>query len=297
MPELGHLYGALADDADRAPLSAPQALRRRADRRARARVLLAGAVTVVAVGAAGTAWGLLRSPSGGALPAVSVPASLSGSAVSPSGSAAPPPGSAASPTRPVASAAFVPPTSIPATALLALPAANRSDVADTDTGPVTLAAPCGAAVPGRDQVVVQRNRETHFHHAGDPGRTSAETITQNISVFKPGQAETFMTRLRAAATSCASEPVTAGRLRRVVVPLPDLGDEAFRVESTRPLLNPATDEPAGEATSFTTYIRIGPVVTVVDFSGSEGHTTPRAADVRIVTDAVIGPFRKWLTPS
>jgi hypothetical protein len=38
------------------------------------------------------------------------------------------------------------------------------------------------------------------------------------------------------------------------------------------------------------------VITAVAFYGAEGHTTPRAADLQIVVDATIVPFRTWLTP-
>jgi hypothetical protein len=282
MPELRHLYGALADDANRAALSPPHALRRRADRRARARVLLACAVTAVTVGIAGTAWGVLHGPAGGAAPAQSS-----------SPSAAPASSSSVPAVAPSRTATAKPPTSIPATALLKLPAANRSDIADRDTGPATVSGPCKAALPGRSQEVVQRNRETSFHHVGDPGRTSAETINQNITVYKPGQAEAFMSQLRAAVRACPSTPVTGGQQRYVLVSLTGLGDDAFRIESTRPLIDPL-DDVVGEVTSFSTYIRIGTVITGITFSGAEGHTTPRAADLQLVTDAAIEPFRKWL---
>ncbi|MEV4508164.1 hypothetical protein AB0K00_04310 [Dactylosporangium sp. NPDC049525] len=282
MPELSDLYGALADDANRAALSSPQALRRRADRRARTRVLLACAVTAVTVGIAGTAWGVLRGPSAEVVPAQPSPSSSSSSFSSP------PPAASSAP-------AFKPPTSIPATAMLKLPAANRSDIADRDTAPTSGSGPCKAALPGRNQEVAQRNRETSFHHVGDPGRSSAETINQNITIYKAGQAEAFMSQLRAAVTACPSVPVTGGRQRYVLVPLQGLGDEAFRIESTRPLINPL-DEVDGEVTSFSVYIRIGTVVTSVAFYGGEGHTTPRATDLQIVVDATIGPLRKWLIP-
>lgn len=287
MPELSHFYGALADDAGRAALSSPQALRGRADRRARARLLLACAAVVVAVGIAGTAWGVLTH--GGGDPVVGVDPSRSASA-----GPAPAVPSSAAPTR---TASFRPPTSIPATALLKLPTANRSDVADADRGPITFSAPCDGTLPAKTQIVTQRNRVTAFHHAGDPGRTSAETVEQNITIWKAGQAEAFMSRLRAAVTACPATPVTGGQRRFGLVPLQGLGDEAFRVETTTPRVNPATEEADGEVTSFATYIRIGTVVTVLDFGGAEGGTTPRAADVQLVTDAAIGPFRAWLRPA
>jgi hypothetical protein len=216
-------------------------------------------------------------------PAQSSSPSLTSSASSPSSS-------------PPRTSGAKPPTSVPATALLKLPAANRSDLADRDTGAITISAPCRAALPGRDQVVAQRNRETRFHHVGDPGRTSAEVIGQNISIFKAGQAEALMSRLRAAVGSCPSAPVQHGQERYVLVELQGLGDEAFRIEATRPRINPALEEVDGEVTTFTTYIRIGSVVTRIEFGGWEGSTTPRAADVQIVTDAAIGPFRQWLVP-
>ncbi|MET7421958.1 hypothetical protein [Dactylosporangium sp. NPDC005555] len=287
MPELSHLYGALARDAAGEPLGSPQAIRRRADRRARTRVLLASAVVAVTVGVTGTAWGVLRHR--GADPVVTVEPSQSASAA-PSAQA---PSAQAPSTR---SSTAKAPTSIPATAMLKLPAANRSDIADADRGAVTFGAPCKGALPARTQIVAQRNRDTHFHHVGDPGRSAADIINQNVTIWKAGQAEAFMSQLRAAVTACPSEPDKHGRRSYKLVPLQGVGDEAFRIETTAPRLNPATEEVDGEVTTFDTYIRIGTVTTALMFGGMEGTSTPHESDVQIVTDAAMPPLRTWLTP-
>ncbi|TDC33443.1 hypothetical protein E1211_19215 [Micromonospora sp. 15K316] len=289
--DLSDFYRSLAADADGHPLDGPGELRRRADRRARARA--AGGVLVVALLVAGTATGTrlvlaadqgpVGPPAGPPAPTVTAP-TPSPSPVSPSPSrTTPSPAGSASATAPRGgtpstsntSPAPRTPTSIPDRAFFTPPASTTAAPPAFRQGDDVLPEFCGADLDGR--VVQTRSRVLTYHLTpNQPEGTVPYGIYRNsITIHRPGRADDWMDDVRQAVRECPEQEAAQGRFdRHRLLPGGDFGDEALLIEVREPAWE--AGEPAeGEVLRLIRVIRIGDVVTVLWEMGWEGTSSDR----------------------
>ncbi|MEV1330835.1 hypothetical protein AB0J20_14805 [Micromonospora costi] len=281
--DLSDFYRSLTSDADARAVVAPEALRERADRRARVRAtgtVLAAALLVAGVG---TGTGLVLTgqreavtpPAGTSTPVVTppspspsaTPGTPSPARTTPSRSPAAPPSSGPPPART--------PTSIPDRAFFTQPAATTAMPPVANDDGKVLPDLCGADL---DERVVQRRGRALFYHLTPDrpeGTVPYGTYRHTITIHRPGRADDWMADLRRAVRDCPEQEVAdGGTSRQRLLPGGDFGDEAVLIEMREPAS--AGGEPVeGETIRLIRAIRVGDVVTVLWEMGWEGTSSDR----------------------
>jgi hypothetical protein len=264
-PDLSRLYDALGTETQYAPLPAPEALRRRGDRRTRSRAVLA--VTAVAVLVAGVAVGgneLLGRDGSRVVPAPQPTPSVSPSfspSVSPSPSPSVSPSASPSAPRRVTEN---PPATVPVSAFV-------QEVSGGGTEPNTadryLPSLCGKSVP--DGSLSRRSLAGFlFPLDADPADNPVPdaNLTESIAVYgTPGQARGFVQSLAALTASCPTEAIESGTIRYRRWPdAPAVGHESYVVEQRIPATELASGKPTGgHWTFYTAVVRHGDAVAVL----------------------------------
>jgi hypothetical protein len=184
-----------------------------------------------------------------------------------------PAASSAAPTpSPSRSVALGPPATTPIPdAAFFKPPANRTHEAPAkpENGRGEMPKLCGARRPSDAQIGKQRNRHIVFHGVNVPdGYIPDGTVSQTISVYRPGGAVAAMAELRAAVAACPSEKLSAETtVTYKILPPYALGDDALLVEQTWSTTSP---EFPSTPKSLLAAVRIGDAVTTLWVTGWEG---------------------------
>jgi hypothetical protein len=273
---LSRLYDALGTETQYAPLPAPEALRRRGDRRTRTRATLAVAAAAVLV--AGVAVGgneLLGRGDSRVQPAPPIPTPSASPSVSPSASASPSatPSEATStpPASPTTAKADPPPTSIPNSVFLTGAEINDRELTDADTG-LKFPDLCGKGPIGDPRPELVRARSGYVHSPGAPQDSVPDaTLIHSVGRFvSTARAQAWMLDLEDAVLSCPKRTWgdRGGRsLYRLLDP-PAIADQVLFIEERVRVYDVGTDKFTDNySTVYTVAIRHGDSVTVI-------HTEP-----------------------
>lgn len=307
--ELGSFYRSLAEDADEQVLTPPDALRRRADRRARVRgtvTALAAAVLVVGT-AAGSQLVLAANErthvvTPGSTPSVnttspptvdttpSPAATTSPSPVGPSGPATTP-STGKSTTR---SGAPDTPTSISDRAFFTQPAGT---VAAPPAFVPEEALPklCGARYPSDESLVQRRTRKLVYRNPDTPeGHVPDGSYLHSVTIYRSGKAAAWLADLRRAVQNCPEQERVEGVVsRQRLLNSGDFGDDSVLFEMSEPARDVNGDPTGGNDVRLIRAIRIGDVVTVLWEQGWEGTSSERS-QVDDYSRRAVTAIRRWL---
>jgi hypothetical protein len=291
----------LVRESDSVVLPPPEAVRGRADRRARLRVAVAvvGAVVAVAGIAAGApvVLGTQRTPGPGATPSPTLERTTP--STPPSGPT-PPSSAAPSPSAPTSTSTARPaPTAIADRAFL--------QVADTNDGNTIggsgitevpsdemLPSLCGAKYASRSSLQARRTKNiTYWATTRKPNEIPDGTFRQTITTYRPGGGASFMTELRRAVGACPRETVNGATHRNRLVSGTSRGDDSVVVEVTYPARDPEGQPTGQQEVRLVSVVRIGDVVMVLYETGWESSSADRAVVDRFTATAV-SRLRAWL---
>ncbi|MEU8296298.1 hypothetical protein AB0C04_03290 [Micromonospora sp. NPDC048909] len=305
--ELDSFYRSLAEDADEQVLTPPDALRRRADRRARARgtvTALAAAVLVVAT-AAGSQLVLTANQGAQVVTPGSTP-----SVSTPSATTTPSPTATTSPSP-------VDPTGLATTPSAGKPPTNRSEAPDTPTSipdrafftqPAgTVASPpafvfedalpklCGARYPSDESLVQRRTKKLVYRKPDTPeGHVPDGSYLHSITIYRSGKAAAWMGDLRRAVQNCPEQERVEGVVsRQRLLNSGDFGDDSVLFEMSEPARDVNGDPTGGNTVRLIRAIRIGDVVTVLWEQGWEGTSSERS-QVDDYSRRAVTAIRRWL---
>jgi hypothetical protein len=270
MRDIASRYAELAAEVDGAGLMGPHDLRRYADRRARARasVLAAAGVVVVAGTAAGGVALLDRRAS---LPGPADPPPATTAPATPSADPSPTPTVSSAPepaSEPSSAAGAPPPSEIPDAAFFRLPERYQKDPTQRQETDTSEALPgfCDDAFAEDDDVTVRRSVYSIYQAPGTPADYVPHgTVHQTITGYRAGGAAAFMDRLRATAADCATYRQDGTEVTFEILDPPDDGDEAVLLERTWP----ATEPEYSPGVAHVAVVRVGDVVTVLYVRGWE----------------------------
>ncbi|MFC4021593.1 hypothetical protein ACFOW4_27150 [Micromonospora sp. GCM10011542] len=306
--ELADLYRSLTATVDGQELAPPEVVRRRADRRARARV--AGTALAVALLLGGVAAGGRLVLSADGSPPLPPPADTpgpvpTGPAPRPTPSLSPSPAPATlapsrtpsgRPPAPTTGAPTHPgPTSIPDRAFFVLAAANRTGLESHTEGPM-LPVLCAARYPSESAVVQRRARYLAYKLPETPkGYVPDGSYRHTITIYRAGRADDALRELRQAVRACPRQelPDQAGRTWRQRLLDPGrYGDESVLFEMRAPFLD-GRGEPGGDEVRLIRAIRTGDVVTVLWEQGWENTSADRA-QVDADSRRAVAAIEDWL---
>jgi hypothetical protein len=267
---LTRLYDALGTEAQYAPLPAPEALRRRGDRRTVARTTLAVAAAAVLVAGVAAGGNQFFGGDSTVVPAPPIPTpspTATSTAVisllpSPTGTGA----ATAPPSSPTTAKADPPPTSIPDSVFLSGVEINDSGPADSDQG-VRFPDLCGRG-PVRDpKPELVRARSGFVRPPAVPLETVPDaTLYQSVARYaSTARAEAWLGDLAEAVTRCpVRETGNGGRTLYRLLDAPPLADQTLVVEQRVRAFDAAKDAYSDNyATVYTVAIRHGDSITVL----------------------------------
>jgi hypothetical protein len=292
MTDFERRYAALAYEADRVKLAAPETVRRRADRRTRARVgLTLAAVAVLVGGIAAAGQAVLKadstvvSPGTSPSPSLSTPPSPPPPSSSPSSSPPPPSRTPLSPTQAV-------PKSIPDRAFLQLADTNGDQRPYSRPSTTMLPPLCGARYASDDQVQVRRTMHIVYWKQRAPTVPDG-TFDETITAYRSGGAHRFMDELRTAVTDCPSQVRDGQTYRHRLLSATTYGDESLLFEVRYQALDVNGAPTGGTEVRLVSVVRVGVVVMVLYEQGWEGESAERPV-VDAFTRTALTRLRSWL---
>lgn len=304
--ELPSFYRSLAEDADEQVLTPPDALRRRADRRARAQgAVTALAAAVLAVGTVAGSQLVLASNdrahvvTPGSTPSVNTTptptptptATTSPSPLDPTGPATTPSTAKPSTTR---SGAPDTPTSIPDRAFFTQPAgtvAAPPAFVPEDAVPEL----CGARYRSDESLVQRRTRRLVYRNPDTPeGHVPDGSYLHSTTIYRSGEAATWLADLGRAVQNCPEQERVKGVVsRQRLLNSGDFGDDSVLFEMSEPARDVNGDPTGGNNVRLIRAIRIGDVVTVLWEQGWEGTSSERS-QVDDYSRRALTAIRRWL---
>lgn len=287
MNDLERAYAALAQEADTVRLTTSEALRGRADRRARIRLATGCAVLAVVIGATavGAQWVLKSSrqaPPG--------PSTSQSPTVAPPTSSPPSPATTASP-----SDAKPAPTTVPDSAFLQLVDTNGDQRPENVPSDNMLPSLCGARYASDSSI--QARRTMHIIYWKDKHPVDAVpdgTFDETITTYRSDGGVQFMALLRAAVTACPTEKRNHTTYRHRLLAGSAYGDESMLIEMRYPTLDIEGRPTGGDDVRLISVVRIGGVVMVLYEQGWENGWSADRLPVDSFTRTAVSRLRAWL---
>ncbi|MFG2101955.1 hypothetical protein ACGFJ5_15275 [Micromonospora echinaurantiaca] len=304
--DVSDLYRSLAEDADRGQLALPEALRRRADRRARLRA--AGGALAVAVLVGGVVTGarltLTANPAPAPPPATTPTPTPTVPMPSPTPSTTPstPPATSttpgAGPGGPPTSAAPRTPTSIPDRAFFTVAKANRTGLNTVIRDGTARPKLCDARYPSDAAIVQSRSRNLAYRLAGTPeGYVPDGSYAHSITIYRSGRADDVLRELRQAVRDCPEQDAqsnnTPATSRQRLLPDSGYGDESVLFEMRATAQDVNGDPTGGDEVRLVRAIRVGDVVTVLWEQGWE-NTSSERSQVDADSRRAVAAIEDWL---
>jgi hypothetical protein len=296
MTDYERMYASLAHEVDDMILTAPDTLRRDADRRTRIRVVatVAAAAVLVAGTAIGGQWMLRADASRPPEPGSSTISGTPQPSPSPASPTAPP-GATREPSTPaqVANPLSPPvaPSSIPDSAFLRMTDTNGSGQPreTLEDGPPRL---CGAKYRSASLIKARRGFFYLYWSRKGTADVPSTSLHETITTYREDGGPRFLDELREAVRRCPRDRDGAATYRHRIVPGPAYGDESIWIETRTPARDYTTGAPLGhDYIRFGTVVRVGNVVMMIWDLGYENAfadkdqagTTTRKATTRLRT--------------
>ncbi len=291
MNDLERAYAALAQDADTVRLTTSDALRGRADRRARIRLATGCAVLAVVVGATavGAQW-VLRS-SHGTPPGPSTSQSPSAEPPSPTPATSAP--SSPAPTSP--SHTKPAPTTIPDSAFLQLADTNGEERPAPAPSDNMLPSLCGAKYVSDSSIQARRTMHITYWKGRHPvGTVPDGTFDETITTYRSDGGVQFMAELRAAVTACPTQTRDHTTYRHRILSGSAYGDESMLIEMRYPTVDVEGRPTGGDDVRLISVVRIDGVVMVLYEQGWEAGWSAEGPVVDSFTRTAVSRLRAWL---
>lgn len=297
MTDFERRFAALAQEADRVELAAPEAVRRRADRRTRVRIgvtLAAVAVLVGGIAAGGQA--VLKADSTVVPPGTSPSPSPSSPFSPPLSPSSPPvsrPPSSPS-TAPVSPAPVVPKT-IPDRAFLQLADTNGDQRPYSRPSDTMLPPLCGAKYASDAQIQVRRTMHIiYWKQRTAPGWTPDGTFDETITAYRSDGARRFMDQLRKAVRDCPSQVRDGRTYQQRLLSGTAYGDESILFEVRYPTFDVNGVPTGGTDVRLVSVVRVGAVVMVLYEQGWEMGWSAERPVVDAFTRTALTRLQSWL---